>query len=674
MVQLVHVGVIGGLPGSDPTLGSAGLVGSVQVRSVGHIVDSQGEADGLQGGCSVGQGLEGGVVAVAAATDVDLVLHLSTGGSGSDLAVLNGVAGSLEVTQGSLQGSLVLVLAAHVGGVDLVAVHVGGVGDLVAVIGNGRSGPRSVGDGVVDNGSGIAVVRVDALITVSGNNGHDGLAQVLGSLGSRIVANADVLSVQGNVAVAAEVLQTGGDDGAILALGAVDVGDLVSNFQRVGRIGDVDGASLNAGDLIGLLGLLHVDVGDLGCVVEVVGVGIQVNNAVAVLVEGVHTTAQRSAGLGADAAQVTLDKAEGVVVVVVQGSITIVVQRSDGDLQLVDHGGGQLAGGQGHAVVAGLNDTGNIGHVVANGDTGGGVVVNFLGDQVRQGRAGALSFHSREVPVISLADSQEEVLSGSAIGQVEAPAGSSGGNVGSAVLHHVVNDLLGESNAALVDSIPESLLLVSSEVGVVGVVLASFSDQLRQGGHGVTVLLQANDGGGVHGGGTVIGRIQVNVDGEDNVINGDRLAVRELQVVAQLDVVGDSAVIVLGDNAVAGAVVGVVGAVVLAGLALDAVQDHFALTVGTQQAELGQVDDILVSRRSGEEGAELALKAGLCQDEGAVAGGSGSLGSGSAGGFLAGGSGGRSGAAAASQHAQAQGRSRCQRNGLLCVFHVYKTS
>ena len=413
--------------------------------------------------------------------------------------------------------------------------------------------------------------------------------------------------------------------------------------------------------------------GDLGCAVKVGGVGIQIDNAVAVLVEGEHTAAQRSAGLGADTAQVTLDKAEGVVVVVIQGSITIVVQRSNGHLQLIDHGGGQLAGGQGHAVVTGLNDTGNIGHVVANGDTSGGVVVNFLGDQVRQGRASSLGFHSGEVPVVLGADSQEEILSGSAIGQVEAPAGSSGGNIGSAaVLGHVVNDFLGKLHAAVVDSVPESLLLVSSEVSIVGVILASLGNQLGQGGHGVAVLLQTNEGGGVDGSGTVIGRVQVDIQGEDDIINGHRGAVRERDVVAHGDGVVHGAVVILGDNTVSGSAVGVIGAVVLAGFALDAVQNHFALTVSTQQGAEGQVDNVLVGSGSGEEGVELTLKAGVGQNERTVAGGSGSLGRGSAGSFA--GCSGGSGAAAAGQHAQAQGRSRCQRNGLLCVFHVYKTS
>ena len=52
-----------------------------------------------------------------------------------------------------------------------------------------------------------------------------------------------------------------------------------------------------------------------------------------------------------------------------------------------------------------------------------------------------------------------------------------------------------------------------------------------------------------------------------DVVDGDRLAVGELQVLAQLDVIGDGAVGVLGDNAVGRTVVGVVSAVVLAGLA-----------------------------------------------------------------------------------------------------------
>ena len=408
--------------------------------------------------------------------------------------------------------------------------------------------------------------------------------------------------------------------------------------------------------------------GNLRCAVEVVGVGIQVDNAVAVLGEGEHTAAQRSAGLGADAAQIALDKAKGVVVVVVQALIAVVVQGGNGHLQLVDHGGGQLAGGQRHAVITGLDDTGNVGNCIADIDTGGGVCVDILGDQLRQGRTGGLSLHSREAPVVLLADSQEESLRISAVGQVKAPAGSGGGDIGSTVGHHIVNDLLGKLHAAVIDSIPESLLLFFGEVGVVGVVLAGLSDQLGQGGHRIAVLLQTNDGGGVHGYRAVIRRIKENIHREDDIVDGDRLAVRELQVIAQLDIIGDGAVVILGDNAVRGAVVGVVGAVVLAGLTLDAVQDHFTLTVSAQQAQLGQVNDILVGSRGSKEGAELALKAGLCQNEGAIRSGRvGCFGSSSTGALA--GRVGRS-TAAASQHADAECGSRCQCNDLLGVFHV----
>ena len=345
------------------------------------------------------------------------------------------------------------------------------------------------------------------------------------------------------------------------------------------------------------------------------------------------------------------------------------MQGGNGHLQLVDHGGGQLTGGQRHAVITGLDDTGNIGNCIADIDTGGGVCVDILGDQLRQGRTGRLGLHSGEAPVVLLADSQEEVLGGGIGSQtIEAPAGSSGGNIGSAVFQHSVNDLLGKLHAAVIDSIPESLLLFFGEVGVVGVVLAGLSDQLGQGGHRIAVLLQTNDGGGVHGYRAVIRRIKENIHREDDVVDGDRLAVRELQVVAQLDIIGDGAVVILGDNAVRGAVVGVVGAVVLAGLTLDAVQDHFTLTVSAQQAQLGQVNDILVGSRGSKEGAELALKAGLCQNEGAIRSGRvGCFGSSSTGALA--GRVGRS-TAAASQHADAECGSRCQCNDLLGVFHV----
>ncbi len=79
VVQLVHIGVVGGLPGSDPGPRQRRTDRKRTGRSVGHIVDSQGEADGLESGGSVGQGLEGRVITVPGSTDVDLILHLGAG-------------------------------------------------------------------------------------------------------------------------------------------------------------------------------------------------------------------------------------------------------------------------------------------------------------------------------------------------------------------------------------------------------------------------------------------------------------------------------------------------------------------------------------------------------------------------------------------------------------------
>ncbi len=133
------------------------------------------------------------MVASAAGANVHLILQLCALGSSSQLAVLNGVAGLLEVAQSSLQCCIILILLAHAVGVDGVAVYVYGVSHGVAVVSNLRSSPGGVGDGVVDDGSGVAVVEADALVTVNGQNGSNGLAQILGLVGSGIVANLHVV-------------------------------------------------------------------------------------------------------------------------------------------------------------------------------------------------------------------------------------------------------------------------------------------------------------------------------------------------------------------------------------------------------------------------------------------------------------------------------------------------
>ena len=412
----------------------------------------------------------------------------------------------------------------------------------------------------------------------------------------------------------------------------------------------------------------------------VAGVGIQVDNTIAVLVESVSASAHGVAGDGTNLAQVALLEAVGVVVVIIQAAVAVVIQGGDRQLQLVDHGVGQLGGGDGHAVIAGLDNAGNGVNISAGGNTGGGVSINISRDQVRQSRACGLRFHGSKAPVIVFCNGQEEILGGCIGSQaVIAPGCSSGSNivaVGSiAGRHAVINDLLCKCSAAFVNSIPESLLLLSGEQAVISVVLASLSNQLGQGGHAVAVISQAGNGHGVQGGGTVIGRVHVNIQVEDDVINGDGGAVREDQVIAHVDGIGNGAVSILGHFAVSGAVVGVIGAVVLAGFTLDALQNHFTLTVSAQQGNVGQVDNVLVSGRSGEERAELALKAGICQNHGAIAaagiGSSGFAGSRAGSNRL---SAAGSGRTAASQQARSHCNSHGQCKHLLGVFHVCITS
>ena len=562
------------------------------------------------------------MVAVAGGADVDSVLKRSAFRSSGDLAVFNGVTGSLEVAKRRVQSSRVLVVGAHISRIDGVAFHIGGIRDLIAVVGDLRSRPGRVGDRVVDDGSGLAVVGVNALIAVRREDGHDGLAEILGSLGSGIVADLDVAGSQSDVAIAAVVHQAGGDDRAVVAFSAVDVSDLIDNFEGEGRVGDVERAGLHAGDLIGFLGFLHVDVAVLRGAQIVVRVGVGVEHAVGVFLEDVGTCAHRSAGLGADKAQIALREAERVVVVIIEARVAVVVHRRDLHLELIDRGGRQLAGGQRHAVIAGLDNafdmvgrfTGlHADDVVVPG------IANLLREEVGDGSGGNFLVDAvvREIVAIGLNDLAPQ-LSG-VIGLI-APHGDRSREVSRAVVFHdIVRNGLCKLFARGLERSPERVVLLLG-VEVVGFIAvgAGREDDVHTGIHAAAILVDADDRHGVERCGAIIGRVHVDIHIKDDVVDGHRRAIGEGDVVTQRDGIGDGAVVVLGDLTVSQTIIRIVGAVVAAGLAFDAVHDDLAAAIRIQQNSLCQGVRGLVRRGSGEERAELALKAGLRDDDRAI--------------------------------------------------------
>ncbi len=418
----------------------------------------------------------------------------------------------------------------------------------------------------------------------------------------------------------------------------------------------------------------------LGLALIIGGVGIHVNGAVLIALEHIGTSTQRLGSLLSDNGQIALVKAELVVIIVILALIAIVVERSNGHGQLVDHGCVNLSCHNAHAVVAGLLDTGDMVSRLAGFHADGGILVYISRNQIGQSGAGSFGFHLREVPAVLIADGQEKVLGSCVCIQREAPLSSCISN-GQGVVAKVVHDLLGKLYAAIVDSIPECLLLFLSPVGVVGVVLTSLSQQCRQGAHAAAVVLHAFDGAGVEGSRAIIGGICIDIHGEDYIVDVGGGAIGELDILAHGNVIVDSAVIILGDSDVSGTIVGVVGTVVAAGLTLDAAEHGVGYAVHSKQIHLGHVRNHLVVNIGCEEGRELALESGSSSNQSAVIASAGfnTLGDvGASGSFRSAGrcgaSGGCSIVAAAGQKANAHANSQKQRKQLGLVFHVKNSS
>ena len=299
---------------------------------------------------------------------------------------------------------------------------------------------------------------------------------------------------------------------------------------------------------------------------------------------------------------------------------------SDGDAQLIDGHGVDLGHDDAHGVIAGLLDAGDVGGRLAGLNTRrelAGAITQLGGQQLRDGGAGLLGVDAvvGQIVAILLNDGSPEILHGGVIRQSEAPVGSLGGHgVGLRVgagSHEVVQDLLGKLHAGGVEGSPEGVVLILGVVIVGGVAVGAGSqDQLLTGGHAAAIGLHALDGLGVQGAVALVGGVAEDVHGEDDVIDGQGLTVRELQVIPEGEVIVDGAVGILGDLKVSGAVVGVVGSVVVDGLALDALVDDGAGTVRSQQAELSHNPDILVVGGLREEGRELAGEGCVADDQG----------------------------------------------------------
>ena len=605
------------------------------------------------------------MVAGAVGRDPDFVAHLGAFGSRGQLAVSDGVAGSLEEAQSGLQAGLLAGGVVHVGGVDVVALHVLGEGNGIVRVGGLRSSPGRVGDRVVDDGGNAgAVVGVDGHVTEVGEHSRKGLAEVLGSVGGDVAAHVHGLGADAEVAVAEVVNRVGGDHGAVDVVIAVGGLDGVDGVLGVAGIGDVDGAGGDAIELILVVAFEELHELGLRSALEVGVIGLEVHNAVLELHKLVGAGAHGLGGLGLHAGEVALREAELILVVVVEGSVAVVVHRGDGHGQLIDRGSVSLGQGHAHGVIAGLLDALDAVGALAGLHALG--VVGEVGEELIPAHVGSLGGdQGRDVVVVGFHHGSPEVRRGGVLCKLIAPVGGALGNgvalfvvaVGNAEISNALSELL----AGLVVGFPERSLLFLGPEGEVAVVLTGGEDQAVEALHAGAILFHAGDRQREERAVAVIGRVAQNIHREDDVVRGELLAVGEDDVVAQIEVIGDGAVRVLGDGQVGNAVVGVVRAVVGTGLTGLALLHDGALTVGLEQVDRSHSPDVLVISGLGEERGEFAGEVGVTDDQRLIAGGSGLLAS--AGSFLLG--------AAAREQGQAEHESQHECDG---SFHFELSS
>ena len=646
------------------------------------------------------------MIADTVSGDDDFIGQLRAFGSGGEHtgSLVIGEAGSLQEALGGLDGGNVLVLGAHVSGVDGVAVHVHGEGHAIALVGRLGSSPGGGGDGVVDDGRSIAIVGIHGGVAVHSQHGGQSLAQVLGGLGAGLASNVHGVGVHADVAIA----QVGHGVGGHHVAGHFAVAVEGAQHLEVGlgavHLAAVSGAGLHSGSHFSRVGFLVLEGLDDGFALEVVGIRLVVHDAVLILDELVGAGAHGSVVLGGHRRQIAVGMTK-VVGVVVIGAVAIVVLGGDGQAaDAVHSGSGEALHLHFDGVVVQLLDTGDVGHASGEVNTGSlGQSGHGLGVQIVGGGAGGRlgAQVGLDVAAVGREGAIEVVVNGGeglshvvdlAVGvgegavlvhSAEAPQSHAQGGLqavgGTNLVHGLAQRSLSIVRTVVVEHVVDDALHVSlpqlGQLAVVGVVLL-LGEQVTlshgvaeasglQGvhhGHNVAqrslgnlghVSLQADDGIAAQGGGAGVAGIQIHIVGEDDVIRGDRLAVGELQVLTDLGGVGGDVIgLIVHHGDICGAGVEVVGAVVAHRLTLDGVVDDAAHTVGGHHADLGQFNHVLVVTGVGEEGAELGAQRGNRHNQGR------------AGSFLSEGSG------DAGEHARSQQQSQQLFHGLFLLFVI----
>ena len=211
VINLVHVGVDGGTPGSGPEFLSTGIQGVPEDVGICRVVDLQFDADVGEGFLGTGQDGKRRMITSTATRDDHFVIQLRACRSGGNLAVCHGVTSGFKETKGSLFSSSVFLFRGHLCGVNGFASNISRERNLVILISRLRSRPGGIRDWVVDDGSGFTVVAINSDIAIDCQDGGKTLAQVLGGIGGGFATNVDGSGIDASITVAEVVDFDGGD-------------------------------------------------------------------------------------------------------------------------------------------------------------------------------------------------------------------------------------------------------------------------------------------------------------------------------------------------------------------------------------------------------------------------------------------------------------------------------